>query len=57
MKAKKGHQRPDLKKIIVFINIPCKIIYKLESITMKKLFFKNWKFSFSYHKILEITFC
>jgi hypothetical protein len=47
MKAKKGHQRPELQKIIDFINIQCKIINKWECNTKKKLFFKNWKFSFS----------
>ena len=57
MKAKKGHQRTELQKIIDFINNQCKIINKLECDTKKKLFFKNGKFSFSLHKILEITFC
>ena len=47
MKAKKGHQRPKLPKIIDFINNQCKIINKWECDTKKKLFFKNWKFSFS----------
>ena len=47
MKARKGHQRPELQKIIDFINIQCKIINKWECNTKKKLFFKNWKFSFS----------
>jgi hypothetical protein len=47
MKAKKGHQRPELQKIIGFINIQCKNINKWECITKKKLFFKNWRFSFS----------
>jgi len=47
MKAKKGHQRPEPQKIIDFINIQCKIINKWECNTKKKLFFKNWRFSFS----------
>ena len=41
MKAKTGHQRPILQKIIDFINIQCKIINKWEGNTEKKLFFKN----------------
>ena len=41
MKAKKGHKRPDLQKIINFINISFKIINKWECNTKKKLFFKN----------------
>ena len=36
------------------MDIQYKIINKWEFNT---LFFKNWKFSFSLHKVLEITFC
>ena len=56
MKAKKGHQWSDLQKIIDFINIPCKIINKWECNTKKKLFFKNWKFSFYNIKFLKLHF-
>ena len=47
MKTKKGHQRPELQKIIDFIKIQCKIINKWEYNTKKNLNFRNWKFSFS----------
>ena len=36
MKAKKGHKRPKLPKIIDFINNQCKIINKWECDTKKK---------------------
>ena len=35
MKAKKDHQRPELQKVIDFINIQCKIINKWKCNTKK----------------------
>ena len=46
MKAKKGHQRPKLQKIIDFINIKCKIINKWEGNTEKNCFSKIENFHF-----------
>ena len=41
-KAKKGHQRPKLQKIIDFMDIQCKIINKWDCNTMKICFLKIW---------------
>ncbi len=50
MKAKKGHQRPELQKLIDFINIQCKIINKWECNTKKICF------HFHYIKFLKLHF-
>ena len=56
MKAKKGHQWSDLQKIIDFINIPCKTMYKYECNTIKKLFSKIGNFHFHNIKFLKLHF-
>ena len=56
MKANKGQQSPKLQISFVIITIQCKIINKCQC-GKKNVFLKNLKFSFSLHKLLEITFC
>jgi hypothetical protein len=51
MKAKKGHQRPELQKINDFINIQCKIINKWEC-----CFSKIGNFHFHNIKFLKLHF-
>ena len=56
MKAKKGHQRPELQKIIDFMDIQCKIINKWEFNTRKLCFSKIGNFHFHYIKFLKLHF-
>ena len=56
MKAKKGHQRPELQKIIDFINIQCKIINKWECKLRKSCFSKIGNFHFHNIKFLKLHF-
>ena len=54
--GQKGHQRPELQKIIDFINIQCKIINKWECNTKKVCFSKIENFHFYYIKFLKLHF-
>ena len=56
MKANKGQTSPKLQISLVIITFQCKIINKCEY-GKQNVFLKNQKFSFSLHKLLEITFC
>ena len=56
MKAKKGHQRPELEKIIDLMDIQCKIINKYECNTKKICFSKIGNFHFHYTKFLKLHF-
>ena len=56
MKANKGQQSPKLQISLLLSLFNVKSSINVNMI-LKKVFLKNLKFSFSLHKLLEITFC
>ena len=56
MKANKGQHSPKLQISLLLSLFNVKSSTNVNTILKKNVFLKSWKFSFSLHKLFEITF-